>query len=114
MCEELYQQFFANSKLAFRLETRSMRATRNSKFQSIHIQLWPKYDAKLVQEARITLVVQVNGKVRDKIEVKSQISREEAENLAADSPKIKKYIDAKSYRIIFVPGKLINFVTQNT
>ena len=114
MCEELYQQFFANSKLAFRLETRTMRATRNSKFQSIHIQLWPKYDAKLVQEARITLVVQVNGKVRDKIEVKSQISREEAENLAADSPKIKKYIDGKSYRIIFVPGRLINFVTQNT
>lgn len=88
----------------------------NSKFQilnSVHNQPWPKYDPKLVKEEIITLVIQVNGKVRDKIEVKAGISEKKAKKLATSREKIKKWIkDKKIKKVFFVPGKLINFVTK--
>jgi len=59
------------------------------------------------------LIAQVNGKVRDKIEVKSGISQKEAEKIVLKSEKIKNYISSvkEIKKIIFVAGKLINFVT---
>jgi leucyl-tRNA synthetase len=78
---------------------------------SIHLQPWPKWDPKLVKEEIITLVIQVNGKVRDKIEVKANISEEKAKELAISREKIKKWIEGKEIKkVIFVPGKLINIV----
>ena len=52
-------------------------------------QKWPKYDEKLIEEKNILLIVQINGKVRDKIEVKSDISQKEAEKIVLKSEKIK-------------------------
>ncbi|MFQ6049582.1 MAG: leucine--tRNA ligase [Candidatus Paceibacterales bacterium] len=78
---------------------------------SIHNQAWPKYDPELVKEEIITLVIQVNGKVRDKIEVKADISEKEAKKLAISRPKMRKWISGKKIKkAIFVPGKLINIV----
>ncbi len=78
---------------------------------SIHKQSWPKYDLKLIKEEMITLVIQVNGKVRDKVEVEASISEEKAKELAISREKIKKWIGNKEIKkVIFVPGKLINIV----
>ncbi len=74
-------------------------------------QKWPKYKKELVKEKKIILVIQINGKVRDKIEVESEISKEEAKKIALSSQKIKKWIKGnKIKKTIFVPKKLINFV----
>lgn len=79
--------------------------------QSIHFQLWPKYDAKKLEKKTFLLVISVNGKVRDKIEADINIEKEEAEKLALSSEKIQKILsDQKVKKIIFVKNKLINFV----
>ncbi len=78
---------------------------------SIHNQKWPEYDSELIKEEKITLIIQINGKVRDKIEVDAGISKEEAEKLTLEREKIKKRVqDKKVKKVIFVPGKLINIV----
>jgi leucyl-tRNA synthetase len=78
---------------------------------SIYKESWPKYDPKLIKEEMITLVIQVNGKVRDKIEVEADISEEKAKELAISREKIKKWIEGKEIKnVVFVPGKLINIV----
>jgi len=78
---------------------------------SIHKESWPKYDPRLIKEEMITLVIQVNGKVRDKIEVEADISEEKAKELAIPREKIKKWLkDKKIKKVVFVPGKLINIV----
>jgi len=74
-------------------------------------QKWPKYDEKLIEEENILLIVQVNGKVRDKIQAKSGIDQKEAEKLALKSEKISSLIGKSEIKkIIFVPNKLINIV----
>jgi leucyl-tRNA synthetase len=81
------------------------------KKQSIFLSSWPKWDENLIKEEMITLIIQVNGKVRDKIEVEANISEEKAKELAISSQKVKKWIEGKEIKkIIFVPGKLINLV----
>ena len=78
---------------------------------SIHKQKWPQYDSQLTKEETTTLVVQVNGKLRDTFEVKSNISEEEAEKLSLERGSIKKRVEGKEIkRIIFVPGRLINII----
>ena len=78
---------------------------------SIHQQKWPKYDPKLIAEEKITLIVQINGKMRDKIEVARDITEEEARQIVLAGEKVKKWLESKKIRkIIFVPGRLINLV----
>ncbi len=80
---------------------------------SIHETQWPKYDDKLAKTAAITLVVQINGKVKDKIEVDSESSKEELEKAAMASEKIKEAIDGKQIvKTIVVPGRLVNIVVK--
>jgi leucyl-tRNA synthetase len=80
---------------------------------SVHSQLWPRCDKKLAKEIIITLIIQINGKVRDKIEVEADISEEKAKRLSLSSEKIKKWIEGKKIqKVIFVPGKLINIVIK--
>jgi len=74
-------------------------------------QKWPKYDEKLVKEEKVLMIVQVNGKVRDKIEVVAGMSQKEAEKVAMESEKVKPWLRGKEVRkVIFVPDKLINIV----
>jgi len=72
---------------------------------SVHKQKWPEYDPKLAVEKQRVIVVQVNGKVRDRVEDGVDI-----EQRAALSDKVKKFIGGAKYRTIYVPGKIINFV----
>jgi len=78
---------------------------------SIFKEKWPKYDEKLIKKDIIELVIQVNGKVRDKIEVSAEISKEEAEKLALNNEKIRAWLNNQKPKVvIFVKGKLINIV----
>lgn len=78
---------------------------------SIHSQKWPEYDEKLIKEEIITLVIQINGKVRDEIKVNPAITVEEAKKLTLNREKVKRWIEGKKVKkVIFVPGKLINLV----
>ena len=80
---------------------------------SIHQQAFPSWDDDLAAEDTITLVVQVNGKVRDKLEVPAGIEEAAAQELALASPRVKSYTDGKSVsKTIFVPGRLVNLVVQ--
>ncbi len=79
--------------------------------KSIHLEKWPKYDPKLIKEDNFELIIQINGRVRDKILVPAEISQKEAENIAFASEKIKVWLkEGKVKKIIFVPNKLINMV----
>ncbi len=86
-------------------------ASRDEQDWSIHKQPWPQYDEKLARSSTVTIVVQVNGKVRDRLPVKAGISQKEVEKLAMGSAKVTSFLgNQKPRKIIFVPGKLINFV----
>ena len=80
--------------------------------KSIFLEKWPKYDQRLVAEKETNIVVQVNGKVRDQLTVSAEEKEEDIKKLAFESEKIKKYIPNVDNirKIIFVPGRLINFV----
>jgi len=80
---------------------------------SILSEKWPEADSNLFKEEKISLVVQVNGKVREKIEVDIDISKEEAENIAKENERVKKWIDGREIKeVFFVPNKLINIVIK--
>jgi leucyl-tRNA synthetase len=78
---------------------------------SIHQQPWPTWDEEVAREDTITLVVQINGKVRDKVEVPAGVSEEEAKQLALSSPAVQSWLNGGQPRkVIVVPGKLVNVV----
>ena len=80
---------------------------------SVFGQEWPKYDEELIEEEKITLIIQINGKFRDKIEVDKDISQEDTQTQVLQRDKVKKYISNKKIlKTIFVPGRLINFVVE--
>ncbi len=78
---------------------------------SVHLQSWPEVDEEAAKEDEIDLIVQVNGKLRDKITVPVGISDEKAEALAMASETVQKFIEGKPVRkVIVVQGKLVNIV----
>ncbi|HET9477099.1 MAG TPA: leucine--tRNA ligase, partial [Dehalococcoidia bacterium] len=78
---------------------------------SVHQQAWPAWDADLAREDEVTLVVQVNGKVRDRIQVPAGIDEEAATATAMASPQVKRFVEGQTVRrVIYVPGKLVNIV----
>jgi leucyl-tRNA synthetase len=78
---------------------------------SIHNQKWPEADPELMAVEEITLIVQVNGKLRDRIVVPVDISQEEAEKTALASPGAEPYLEGKEIKkVIVVPGRLVNIV----
>jgi leucyl-tRNA synthetase len=78
---------------------------------SIHQQAWPEFDAAAAAEEMITLVVQVNGKVRDRIEVPAGIGEEEARQKALATDGAKRTMDGKPpKKVLYVPGRLVNIV----
>jgi leucyl-tRNA synthetase len=78
---------------------------------SIHQQKWPVYDAAAAAEELITLVVQINGRVRDRIEVAADISEAAATAAALASEQVQKHLDGKApKKIMYVTGKLVSIV----
>ena len=78
---------------------------------SVHNQSWPIADPELMAVEEITLIVQVNGKLRDRIVVPVDISQEKAEKTALASPGAIPYLEGKKVKkVIVVPGRLVNIV----
>ncbi|PIW75880.1 MAG: leucine--tRNA ligase [Candidatus Portnoybacteria bacterium CG_4_8_14_3_um_filter_40_10] len=79
--------------------------------KSVFTEKWPQFDKNLVKDETIELVIQINGKVRDKIEVAADIFEEEAKKIALASEKIKTILSGQEpKKVIFVRGRLINIV----
>ena len=86
---------------------------RRGRPYSVHQQAWPTWDADLAREEEATLVVQVNGKVRDRFQVAADIDEANAREKALASPRVQAHIDQrKVQRVIYVPGKLVNVVVK--
>ncbi len=86
---------------------------RTGRKYSVHNQDWPEWDAELAKEEEITLVVQINGKLRDRITVPASITEAEAKEKAHKSEKVKAYTEGKTtVKEIYVPGKLLNIVVR--
>lgn len=81
--------------------------------KSIHEEPWCEWDENLAKSSSITLVVQVNGKVKDKIEVDESLDQEKMKQVALNSEKVKALTDGKTIvKTIVVPKKLVNIVVK--
>jgi len=86
---------------------------RSGHSYSVHNQFWPKFDEELAKEAEITLPIEVNGKLRDKLVVPASITEVEARELALSRERIKAYTNGKKIdRIIYIPGRVMNIVVR--
>jgi len=80
---------------------------------SVHQQRWPHYDAALARAELVTLVLQVDGKVRDRIQVPAGLSEAEARALALANEKVRRFMDGRAATdVVVVPGRLVNVVTR--
>ena len=79
---------------------------------SVHQQSWPVWEERLLEEETFTLIVQINGKVRDRIELSADTNEEDAIEAALGSKKIQLSLNNQTPKnSIYVPKRLINFVT---
>ena len=81
---------------------------------TIHRTMWPAYDEALTHDETFTLVVQVNGKVRERIEVPADITEAQARQAALGNARVASFIGENTVqKVIYVPGKLVNIVVRN-
>ncbi len=86
---------------------------RIGKTQSIHLMPWPEYDEEVLIEDEIEIVIQVNGKVRSRINVQRNIGKQDVEQMALSDDKVKDFLkDMKIVKTIVIPGKLVNIVAK--
>ncbi|MCP4362919.1 MAG: leucine--tRNA ligase [Chloroflexi bacterium] len=79
--------------------------------ESIHRQSWPVYEEALTVDEQVTLVIQVNGKVRDRITAPADMTEETAEQMALACKNVRRFVDGRTVRkIIVIPNKLVNIV----
>jgi leucyl-tRNA synthetase len=79
----------------------------------VHQQSWPDYDARLAAAREVTLVVQVDGKVRDRITAPAGMSQRDAEQVALASAKVQAILKgAVPKKVIVVPDRLVSIVTS--
>jgi leucyl-tRNA synthetase len=79
--------------------------------RSIHLEPWPKYDPELTRDDFVTVVVQVNGKVRDRLQVGAGAAEDDVRALALQSDAVAKHLDGKApKKIIYVADKLLSIV----
>jgi leucyl-tRNA synthetase len=80
---------------------------------SIHDQSFPSWDESLARDEEITLVIQVNGKLRDKVTVPVSLSEAKATKLALGRERVQAFIKGKQVtKVIYVPGRLVNIVVR--
>lgn len=82
---------------------------------SVHTATWPEWDEKYIKSTEARIAIQVNGKLRSQITVgdKESLDKEKVENLAKLDSKVAKWLEGKKVlKVVFVPGKIINFVVK--
>ena len=86
-------------------------AMANGSDSSIAYQPWPSYDEAHLVESTVEMAVQVNGKVRDRIQIPADIDKADIERIALESENVERHTDGKSVKkVIVIPGKLVNIV----
>ena len=81
--------------------------------ESIHAQPWPEYDEEATQADEITIVVQINGKVRDRVVVPAESDTETVKEAVFAQPRVQEYVEGKEIvKTVVVPGKLVNIVVK--
>ena len=81
--------------------------------RSVHLAEWPAWDDTIAQEEQITLIVQVNGKLRDRLTVAPGTAEHDLESQALASPRIQAHLEGKSIqKVIVVPDRLVNIVAR--
>jgi len=79
--------------------------------KSVHLESWPKYDSELTRDDTVTVVVQVNGKVRDRLQLDAGTPEEEVRRIALDREAVSKHLAGKTpKKVIYVPDKLVSIV----
>ncbi|HUI07135.1 MAG TPA: leucine--tRNA ligase [Verrucomicrobiae bacterium] len=79
--------------------------------QSLAYEPWPRYDSTLLVEESVTIVLQINGKLRDRVAVPANASQPDLEKLALANPRVQEFLAGKSVKkVVVVPGKLVNVV----
>jgi leucyl-tRNA synthetase len=80
---------------------------------SVHHQTWPTWDEELAAEELLTIVVQINGKLRDRLLVPADSREDEVKAQALACEGAQRYMDGKEPRkVVYVPGRLVNIVVQ--
>jgi leucyl-tRNA synthetase len=121
MTEELYRRARAGAQRGRSSSDQEPKETKGKTVSqytftisdSIHVQPWPVYDASLLAEDTVAIAVQVNGKLRETIQVQSAKCKvqSEVEEIAKASARVARYLGASTVqKVIFIPGKLVNFV----
>lgn len=78
---------------------------------SVHLEKWPEYDENLIKEETITYAVQINGKLRDTIEIDTEAEEDEVKEKAFESENIQRWLEGKEIKkVIFVKGRLLNII----
>ncbi|MCC3145420.1 leucine--tRNA ligase [Halanaerobium sp. Z-7514] len=81
--------------------------------ESIHLASWPEYNQSALEKDEITIVIQINGKVREKINVDADISEEEVKEKVMAEEKVQSYLEGSELiKTIYVPSKLVNLVIK--
>ena len=87
--------------------------SRLGKPESVHLATWPEWDEAAAKEEHLTIVVQVNGKLRDRLTVPPGMPNSDLEKQALAAPKVQPYLEGKSVRqVIVVPDRLVNIVAR--
>ncbi|MDD3107071.1 MAG: leucine--tRNA ligase, partial [Bacilli bacterium] len=91
--------------------TEELYQTVLNKNESIAYSKWPTYDPNKIKDDILTIVIQINGKIRDKLEVEATITEDEMKQMALESEKIKAFLgDSHVKKVIVVPKKIVNIV----
>ncbi len=81
--------------------------------ESVHTMAWPQYDEKALVKEEVEVVLQINGKVRDKITVPREINQAALEQMVMANERILKFIDGREIvKVVLIPQKLVNIVVK--
>ena len=79
--------------------------------ETIHIDHWPKWDDRFIQSSTMTIIVQVNGKLRAKLELPVDVDQQTVESEALADVNVQKFLDNKKpTKVVYIPGRLVNIV----
>lgn len=109
LSEELWQRLLLSDKW-------QLTSHNGEHFHSVHQESWPEVERADLVEASVVLVIQVNGKVRGRLEVAGEASQsqEAIEKKAREMPVVAKHLQGRSLeRVVFLPGKILNFVVDD-
>ena len=80
---------------------------------SVHAEKWPAYDASALTQDEIEVVLQINGKVRDRVKIAADLDKEAMQQLVTELPRARELTEGKTIvKVICVPGKLVNIVVK--